>query len=59
LTTKELSLRYSIDVKTSEKWRDRDFQVDVALFLYSNALNHLLEFRSLNKLYLVSNYSKL
>ena len=30
LTAKELSLRYNIDVKTSEKWRDRDFQVDVS-----------------------------
>ncbi|MFT4693954.1 MAG: putative transcriptional regulator, partial [Francisella sp.] len=30
LTTKELSLRYNIDVKTSKKWRVRDFQVDVS-----------------------------
>jgi hypothetical protein len=30
LTTKELSLRYSIDVKTSKKWRVRDFQLDVS-----------------------------
>ncbi|MFT4694389.1 MAG: DNA-binding transcriptional regulator YiaG [Francisella sp.] len=30
LTTKELSLRYNIDVKTSEKWHTRDFEVDVS-----------------------------
>jgi transposase InsO family protein len=30
LTTKELSLRYNIDVKTSKKWYERDFQTDVS-----------------------------
>ena len=30
LTSKELSLRYNIDVKTSEKWRVRNFQEDVS-----------------------------